>query len=160
VKPEHGFERGLRAAQGYWELGMLDDALAELAEIDASHRNRPEVLEMRLVVLMHAKQWTEALEIARQLCEAVPMGSSGYIHHAFCLHELGETAEARRILLDGPKSLLKEPTYHYNLACYECALGNVEAAKIHLEASVLMDSRFRDFAKYDPDLKALREFIP
>lgn len=153
----YGFERSVRAAQGYWELGMHEDALEELAAIDAIHQNRPEVLELRLVVLMHRKRWHEGLEIARQLCAATPTAASGFIHCAFCLHELGNTHEAKRTLLEGPKSLLKEPVYHYNLACYESILGNIDAAKIHLEASMLMDKRFREFAKYDPDLKALRE---
>jgi predicted Zn-dependent protease len=157
VKILFGFERSVRAAQGYWELGMHEDALVELSEIDPSHQNRPEVMEMRLVVLLHQKRWREALEIARQLCDATPKAASGFIHCAFCLHELGETREAKRVLLDGPQALLKEPTYHYNLACYECALGNLDAARIHLEASVMMDTRFRDFARNDPDLKALHE---
>ena len=159
MKKVHGYERALRAAQGYWELGMPEDALVELTGIDPSHQDRAEVLEMRLVVLMHQKRWHEALGIARHICEATPMAAPSFIHYAFCLHELGETEEARRTLLDGPKSLLKEPTYHYNMACYECALGNLEAARIHLEASLLMDERFREFAKYDPDLQALRESL-
>jgi predicted Zn-dependent protease len=153
----HGYERSIRAAQGYWELGMCEDALLELDTIPGMVQDRPDVLEMRLVVLMHIQRWHDALNVSRRLIEVMPRAAAGFIHQAFCLHELGETTQARKTLLEGPESLLKEPTYHYNLACYECILGNLEAARRHLEASVMMDSRFREFALKDPDLKALRE---
>ena len=43
----------------------------------------------------------------------------------------------------------------YNLACYECVLGNLESAQAHLETSFALDKKFRSFAKTDPDLKLL-----
>ncbi len=147
----------MRAAQGYWELGMCKDALVELDEIPSDFQDRPDVLELRLVVLMHIQRWHEALKVSLRLIDVMPKAAAGYIHQAFCLHELGETKLAKKTLLEGPKSLLKEPTYHYNLACYECILGNLESARRHLEASVMMDTRFREFARKDPDLKELRE---
>ncbi len=136
---------------------MCEDALAELDEIPADFQNRSDVLELRLVVLMHIQQWHEALNFSQRLIKVMPKAAAGYIHQAFCLHELGQTKLAKKTLLEGPDSLLKEPTYHYNLACYECILGNLESAKRHLDTSVAMDARFRDFARTDPDLKALRE---
>ena len=48
-----------------------------------------------------------------------------------------------------------EPTYHYNLGCYDAVLGNLEEAARHLETSFRMDKKFREIAKYDPDLKAI-----
>jgi predicted Zn-dependent protease len=153
----HGYERCIRAAQGYWELGMCEDALVELDQIPVEFQDRPDLIELRLVVLMHIKRWDEALRVSRRLTDVMPKAAAGFIHQAFCLHELGETQQAKKTLLEGPESLLKEPTYHYNLACYECILGNLDSAKRHLDASVMMDSRFREFARKDPDLKALRE---
>jgi hypothetical protein len=44
-----------------------------------------------------------------------------------------------------------------NLACYECALGNLGRACAHLDRSFQLDKKFRDFARGDPDLAALRE---
>lgn len=150
------FEKHVRAAQGYHELGMHRDALAELDAIDNPEADRPEVIEMRLIVLMHAKRWKEALTISRRLCAAAPDTAAGYIHSAFCLHELGRTEDARKLLLEGPPALRKEATFHYNLACYECALGEKESARKYLEASFVMDRKFREFARTDPDLQLLR----
>jgi hypothetical protein len=51
--------------------------------------------------------------------------------------------------------LKAEPTYHYNLACYEAALGNIEQARAHLNVSFAMDKTLKEFARTDPDLKVL-----
>jgi len=150
------FEKSIQAAQGYMELGMHDDALAELDSLVAAVRNRPDVLELRILVLIHAKKWDEALEASRKLCELRPEAAIGYIHTAFCLHELNRSGEAKSVLLSGPAALRDEPTYHYNLACYECMLGNLESAQAHLETSFSLDKKFRALAKDDPDLKALK----
>jgi predicted Zn-dependent protease len=153
----HGHERSLLAAQGYAELSMYDDALAELDSLPAEALKTAEALELRTVILMQAKRWQEALAVGRELCLTEPKRSGGFIHTAFCLHELGRTIEARDCLLDGPPSLHSEATFHYNLACYECALGHLDLARLHLDKSFAMDKKMRDLAKRDPDLAALRE---
>lgn len=150
------YERTLLAAQGYSELSMFDDALAELDSLPEDAAQMSSVIELRAVILMQAKRWKTALTTSRQLCRAEPEKSSGFIHAAFCLHELGRTDEAREVLLGGPEVLHTEPTFHYNLACYECALGHLELARMHLEKSIELDKKMRDFAKSDPDLAALR----
>jgi predicted Zn-dependent protease len=149
-------ERKLLAAQGYSELDMHDDALDEIGSLPADAQREPPALEIRLIVLMHAHRWGEAIAAGRALSEAAPDRNAGYIHTAFCLHETGLTTEARELLLAGPESLHNEPTYHYNLACYECRLGNPDLARLHLEKCFALDKKFRDFAKTDPDLAALK----
>ena len=153
------FERKIAAAQGYSELGMHNDAIAELDAIGSEHSEQPEVMEAWLVILMHARRWKEALAASRRLCKANPEAAAGYIHAAFCLHELGRTPEAKTLLINGPPSLLKEPTYHYNLACYEAKLGNYPEAHAHLETSFAMDRKFREFAKGDADLEPIRHLL-
>jgi predicted Zn-dependent protease len=154
------FERHIRAAQGYHELGMHRDALAELDAIEPSEwSGRPAVIEMRLIILMHARRWKEALAVSRKLTEAAPELPAGYIHAAFCLHELGRTREAKELLLSGPPALRNEATFHYNLACYECTLGETGSALTNLEASFAIDGKFRDFARTDPDLAPIKDKI-
>jgi predicted Zn-dependent protease len=152
-------EKKLRAAQGYSELGMCADALTELDAIDPNLQDRPDILETRVLVLLKARRWSDALESSRRLCKLTPNANGGYIHAAYCLHELGRTEEARAVLLSGPPALTQEPTYHYNLACYESVLGNMEAAQAHLDTSISIDRKFREFARTDPDLKAIRHLL-
>jgi len=153
------YQQTLLAAQGYCELNMFADALVELASLPKSLQQHPAAVEMRLIILMQAKRWKEALRAGQQLTKLVPDRNIGYIHTAFCFHELGQTDKARTLLLKGPETLHSEPVFHYNLACYECTLGNHEVARAHLEKSVQLDKKFRDYAKSDPDLAPLHAAI-
>jgi predicted Zn-dependent protease len=148
-------ERTLLAAQGYIELDMSDEALRELDGLPASAQDQIEVLQVRLFIYMRGRRWGEAMAVCDRLRAADPQQTTGYIHGAFCLHELGQTREAKDLLLSGPASLLREATYYYNLGCYDAVLGNVADAQHALEISFKMDDKFREIAKYDPDLKAV-----
>ncbi|MDX2081526.1 MAG: hypothetical protein SFU53_12155 [Terrimicrobiaceae bacterium] len=152
-------ERSLLATQGYIELEMLAEALQELDSLPATDRDREEVLQLRLFILMRGRVWAEALKVCDRLRELHPDCTTGYIHGAFCLHEMGRTAEARDLLLAGPSSLTREATYHYNLGCYDAVLGNRESAHEHLKISFELDKKFREIAKYDPDLKSVSDLL-
>jgi predicted Zn-dependent protease len=153
------FEWHFRAAWGYAELGMARESLAELNAIESPLQDRPEVLQLRLHHLMQRKSWGRALGISRKLCRVAPDCAAGFLHAGFCLHELGRTAEAKKILLAGPRALLKEPIYYYNMGCYEALLGNIRDARRNLQTSFKMDSTFRELAKKDPDLKSVNELF-
>ena len=153
------FQWRLRAACGYAELGMTRESLGELNAIEPPFQDRPEVLQLRLHHLMLKKKWARALRISHKLCRAAPECSAGFLHAGFCLHELGKTAEAKKLLLKGPVTLLQEPIYYYNMGCYDALLGNVEDAQAHLQTSFEMDASFREIAKKDPDLKSLQALI-
>jgi predicted Zn-dependent protease len=151
------FEQQIRAAEGYAELGMPAEALAHLNEIAAEDQNRPEALRMRIQIVLQIRDWKTALELSLRMCELFPTESYGFIHAAFCLHEFGQTAQAKEKLLAGPPSLLDEPIYYYNLGCYEAVLGNLDQAKAYLRASFRLNKSFRDVAQQDPDLASIRD---
>ena len=151
------FEQKIRAAEGYAELGMYDDALAELDQIAADRQDGLETLRMRVEIVLRMRDWKSALRSSLKVCRLYPNDSSGFIHTAFCLHELGRTKEAKQTLLDGPAKLLDEPVYYYNLGCYDAVLGNLDQAKAYLRTSFRLDKSFRDMAKNDPDLKRIRD---
>jgi predicted Zn-dependent protease len=150
-------EQIVRIAEGYSELGMLDDALAHLNELDTEYQDRAEILRLRVDILLRKQDWKDALQLSLRFCAANPNQPYGYVHAAFCLHELGRTSEAKQTLLDGPAALLDEPVYYYNLACYDTVLGNFQQAKVYLRASFRLDKSFRELAKNDPDLKLIRD---
>jgi len=153
------FEWQVQAACGYAELGMFRESLAELDAIEPRLQQRPEVLQLRLHHLMRQKRWAHALRISHLLCRVAPDSGTGFLHAGFCLHQLGKTAEARKLLITGPVALLKEPIYYYNMGCYDALLGDVRGAHENLRISFKMDSSFRELAKHDPDLKALHALI-
>jgi len=148
-------ERALLAAQGYLELGMVEEALAELVAVQSPAISDPDLIELRLHILMQGGRWTDALASAEELLRLNSSAIPAYIHGAFALHELGRTAEARDLLLRAPEILGADPTYHYNIGCYEAVLGNSDSAMQSLKKSFALDETYRDFAKLDPDLEAI-----
>ena len=149
-------ERALLAAQGYLELGMVEEALAELVAVQSPMISDPDLIEMRLHILMQGGRWSDALASAEELLRLNSSALSAYIQGAFALHELGRTTEARDLLLRGPQVLRNDPTFHYNIGCYEAVLGNNDSAMRSLKKSFALDETYRDFAKQDPDLEAIR----
>jgi len=149
------FQRRILAAQGYHELGLWREAWRELDGLSAPAQNRPDVLEMRVLILINERKWREALTLSRQLSDIAPEEEGGWVHAAYCLHELGRTGEALKALLAAPASLREKAIFHYNYACYSCVLGKIDEARQALLRSFALDKRYRDFARSDQDLEPL-----
>ena len=124
-------DRNILTAQGYMELGLFEDARAELVALPKQAWERGDVLETWVLCQMGERRWEEALE-------------------------LGRTSEAMDLLKNGPKSLRTKSVYFYNLGCYCAKLGLVDEAKRLLEKSFEIDNGLRRVAKKDPDLAELR----
>ncbi len=152
-------DRCIAAAQGYVELGLYNEARRVLQSLDHEHFSRADVIELGLLCLMGEKRWSEALTAAHELCTAAPTEPGGFIHAAYCLHELNRTAEALEVLQTGPRTLRTKPVYYYNLGCYNARLGKVDHALRFLERSFEMDKSLRRLALKDPDLAALRSHL-
>jgi predicted Zn-dependent protease len=153
------FQKRILAAQGYHELGLWREAWRELDGLSDAEQHRPEVLEMRILILINESKWREALTLSRQLAEVAPQEEGGWVHSAYCLHELGRTREAIQALLSAPASLREKAIFHYNFACYSCVLGQIDAAREALHRSFALDKRYRDFALSDHDLEPLHPEI-
>jgi tetratricopeptide (TPR) repeat protein len=150
-------ERRIQAAQGYVELGLHSEAREELSQLSAIAAERPDALEISALCFMGESRWAEALPLTQKLCQIEPKEPGGYIHAAYCLHELGQTHEALDLLARGPAALKAKPVYYYNVGCYMAQLGQKEKALQLLEQSFEMDGSLRSYARKDPDLASLRE---
>jgi hypothetical protein len=142
----------LRAASGWLDLGLADEALVELEALPFERQSDREVLELKLGAEMTQQFWNPASETARLLCLQDADEPMFFIWAAFCLHETGDTLAACNWLLRGPKSLFEMAIFHYNLACYLNTLGEVKRARSHLEQAITMDESFREAAREDRDL--------
>ncbi|TDU66554.1 hypothetical protein EI77_03649 [Prosthecobacter fusiformis] len=152
-------ERRILAAQGYVELGLHEEAREELARLPAAAAERVDVIELAVLCHMGDQRWAEALVLTQKLCLLEPDEPGGFIHAAYCLHELGHTTEALDLLARGPASLRTKPVYYYNLGCYLACLGQDEKALRLLKQSFEMDGSLRSHARKDPDLNRLRSSL-
>ena len=151
----------LAAAEGWLGLGDDLEAGRELAKLQRSVRFHPSVLEVRWRLQSGRGAWKPALRTARQLVKAAPERASGWIHQSYCLHELQRTGEAFAALESVVGRFPRECVIPYNLACYACQLGDLDAARRWLEQAVQVGSRamIRQMALDDADLAPLKDFV-
>lgn len=153
------YEKTILAAHGYLELGMFRDVWKELRTLPQEMLGKPEVLEILTLSLMGENRWEDARKIARRLRIEAPEEPGGFIHEAYCLHELGRTKDALSVLKIGPPSLQSKSVYFYNAGCYLARLGQVEDALKMLEKSFALDTSLKRSALRDPDLVDLKGLL-
>ncbi len=146
----------LRAASGWLELGLADEALYELQALPSEVQVLRGPLELKLAAQMERGLWNPASETARLLCLKAEDVPEFFLRAAFCLHETGDTLAACNQLLKGPKTLFDMPVFHYNLACYLWTLGEGPRAKSHLKQAIAMDDTYLDSAREDRDLVGMK----
>jgi Flp pilus assembly protein TadD len=148
----------LSAAAGWIELGLPDEARQELNRLTPGARNHPDALAIEWDLHARAGAWENALAVATKLVEVDSDRPAGWINRSYALHELRRTAEARESLLAALPMFPSLGIIPYNLACYACQLGDLEAARSWLRRSMSLEGRDTVIARArkDPDLKPLR----
>ena len=149
--------KSLRAAAGWLELGLADEALYELQTLPPEVQRLRAALELTLAAQMDREMWNLASETARLLCLKAEDEPEFFLRAAFCLHETGDTLAACNQLLRGPKTLFEMAIFHYNLACYLWTLGEADRARSHLKQAIAMDDSYLESAREDRDLAGIGE---
>jgi tetratricopeptide (TPR) repeat protein len=148
-------QRHLTAAEGYAALRMFLDANAELEEIDAEVRHVSEVLTVRLEIYRGLEKWELMRTVATRLAAHDPENAQWSISLAYATRRAQSIEAAKVILLEAVERHPKEPILHYNLACYECQLGDIEVAKARLQHACKLSEKCRLMALDDADLEPL-----
>ncbi len=149
------------AAVGWLELGSPSEAREELKSLSIPHQEHPDALEVWWKIFAAEDDWPSALAWGEKLAALAPERASAWINLSFALHELGRTREAFDRLQGAAGQFPEDFVIPYNLACYQCQLGNEASAWSWLErAAQTADPRLiRSMALEDPDLAALREKV-
>lgn len=129
----------LESASGYLFLGMADECLEELKEVDFLTTRSERYMVLRLAALVAKREWLEALIASRMLKARYPECELAYVSGATCLIELGRCLEAVELLLDGPVSMRHKAMTHLQIAYCEFQMGNDFAGRYSLEEARLLD---------------------
>lgn len=151
-------EHGVRAAQGWFELGLAAEAEAEIARLPGPTQRLPEVLKLRFHAARACKRHDAALEIATGLMEVAADELWGWLYRSQALHWLGRTTEAHDLLMPLQRRWPKAFEIPYDLACYCAQSGQIEdATEWFTKAAKLTKhpAAVRSMALSDPDLKPL-----
>lgn len=149
-------KRRLSHARGYLELGMLDEAEAELDRIPPPMSEEIEVLGVRLAILQEQQNWPGLRDLARLVVARAPTEPAGWITWAYAVRRAESLADAEKILLAAESQHPEEPTIQFNLGCYACQRGDLAAARRRVDRAIALEPRFAEAAKTDPDLAPLR----
>lgn len=147
----------LNAAIGWLELGNPDEAFVELDQIPNEFRTEPLVLEVQWQIFARKDSWDKSLPVAETFCKVAPGRPEGWLHQAVSLYRLNRTQEAWNLLLPMAKKFPGSWVISYDLACYACQLGDLEAGRTWLKKafSIAGAGEVRPLALADPDLKLL-----
>ena len=120
------------AAEGYLELGMLDDAMQEYERLSARSKQSMEGLALLMKLHRAAGNADELEFVAEQLCIIDPDNVDRWIDLALSLQSI---ESARELLLEAADRFPDTALVHFHLARFECSLGNLALAKEHLGRS-------------------------
>ncbi|HZM02360.1 MAG TPA: tetratricopeptide repeat protein [Candidatus Saccharimonadales bacterium] len=149
----------LSAAIGWLELGNPKEANEELKKIAPALHSHSSVLIVRHEIYTKGQQWDLADEIARQLLQLFPEEPQFWIWHAYSTRRMrgGGIPQAKEILGKAQQLFPDEALIVYNLACYDCQLGNLKEARAWLEKAFHIGDRkvFKAMALQDRDLEPM-----
>ncbi|HUD47575.1 MAG TPA: hypothetical protein VMR33_12140 [Candidatus Baltobacteraceae bacterium] len=149
----------LSAAIGWLELGNWKEANEDLEKITPAMRLHPDFLVVRYEVYAKAGKWDTAAEFARALIQLRPEEAQFWISHAYATRRMpgGGIPQAKEVLVEARRLFPKELLIAYNLACYECQLGNLMPAREWLETAFDLGNakQVKVMALNDRDLEPL-----
>jgi predicted Zn-dependent protease len=154
-EPPTGAERIIGAATGFCELGTWQAAWDELETLEPEERALPEVLRIRLGILVALERWEPAGLLAEGMIARGKDSPITWLHAALAIRRHRSIEKARTFLLRAEPSLQGHPSFHYSLAVYECLLGNLPAAKERLARAVRLNPGLQMVALEDEDLEPL-----
>lgn len=93
--------------------------------------------------------------VARVLVLREPDNAQWPVSWAYATRRADSIKAARLILLEAVERIPSAAILHYNRACYECVLGDVEVAKARLKHAFKLEPSLREKALDDEDLKAV-----
>jgi tetratricopeptide (TPR) repeat protein len=146
---------GLSFAHGYFELGMLEKAEKELNRLGSQSQDLPEVMAMRLRVLLARRAWPRVIETARHAVRLFPNVPEFYVHAAAAYDMLGQGDQRRLLWQTAPEKVRTSGILHLHMARFEASLGNLDSAREHLRSALNLEPGLRAIAGNDPGLSGM-----
>ncbi len=129
----------LSSTTGYLQLGMLSEATHELRSLGLEYQADPEVLELRIRILIANKQCNKAAQLAKIATRLYPQLIDFYILNASAYEEKGNLEKAKEVWLSVPLLFQNSGFLHYKIARCEKKLGNYLSARKHMEEAIKID---------------------
>ena len=106
-----GDKRHLQSARGYIELGMFEEANAELEQIDSFCRHLPEVLIAKVAIYRALKKWELMEIVAKRLVEWNPQTAGFLVDWAYAARR-AESIHIAHAILTRWRKVFGSPRYY------------------------------------------------
>lgn len=143
----------LAPAEGYLELGLYDDAWAELDKLGPGGGADPDVSILRLDILLGLNRWEDAVALGIGCCRDWQNHDGIFLRTASALAGLEDFGKALELLRNAPEELQQKPEYHYLVARCASRAGRIADAKLALRECFNRDRSYRQRGLDDPDLQ-------
>lgn len=147
----------VRAACGYLELKMDDDAWMELDALCAEHQLREPVIKMRWYMLMRRRMFSAAARVARAGLYIHPRQPVFLLLASHAYEKMCDLQHALETWEKAPLPLRDSGFVHYHSARYAALLGRLDLAREHLNEAIAREPRFSFTAISD---RVLAPLIP
>ena len=114
-----------------------------MEKIEPLNRCAPEVLALRVEIYEGLKKWELMREVAVRLYEFAQTEVQWVVSYAYATRRAESIDAARNILINALPKFPNEAIIYYNLACYDCQLGQIDSAKQYLKQAFRIDSNWR-----------------
>lgn len=149
----------LTVAEGYFGLGMYQDAHDALELIAPEDKTRPEVFGLRAGIYHAMQKWDLCAAVAGHLTKVEPKQRLWWSIWAYATRRSESVEAAEQILIQALTRFPEEAILFYNLACYTSVMGRIREAKSLLAEAISLDHSYRLKALDDEDLRPLWEEI-
>ncbi len=144
----------LSCATGYLQLGMLSEAARELTSLGLEYQTDPEVLELRIRILIARKHCNKAAKLAKIATRLYPKLIDFYVLNASAYEEKGNPQKAKEVWLSVPLLFQNSGFLHYKIARCEKKLGNYLSAREHMEEAIKIDGDISQNLINYPEMEA------
>jgi Flp pilus assembly protein TadD len=145
----------LKAAMGYLDLGMAQEAWDELEKLPPLLKDRDSVNDLKIEIYQRLGKWESAGILAESLAKRSPENPNWWIQWAFSVRREKSVEAAQAVMREAAQVHPDMPLIPYSLACYSCVLGDLETARTLLEKAFSMSAHLRRRAINDPDLRPI-----
>ncbi len=147
-------------ATGFLELGLPEDALAELEDVPDAIGHSSLIQHLRVDAFFRLQRWAEAATICEPKLREEPGDPAWWIQCAYALRRAESIRRAEETLRAALEHHPDHSLIHYNLACYACVEGREEEARALFEKAAEEDiDLYLKMAKGDPDLALIRPWV-
>ena len=145
----------LTTAEGFLDLGMVDEAWEQLEEIEPLERAHPSVVEMRLRILERMGRFEMGAEIARGVVRVKPDELDLWLLGSRHVRAAEGALASLEFLLCCGDRFNGKAAFWFELACLHCQVGDLIRTAECTRRAVDLDRSLQMQALDHPDLAPL-----